>query len=97
MNRYNRSKNTRLAKERMEKVLEALRPGPLTTPELKAAIGTKSDLSLSHLLTYNDLLRESGSKERLVAKQEFPRSKKFLWRIRTKDSVATVDPNPAPE
>lgn len=87
MNRYAQSKNTRLAKERLDKVLEALRSGPLTTPELKAAIGTKSALSLSHLLTYNDLLRESGSKERLVVKQESSRSKKLLWSIRTKEET----------
>jgi len=70
MRKQQGTKNQRFSWEILNKVLVTLREhGTLTTPQLIKTAGLASCFSAGRIFLYNEMLTESGSQERLVAKK----------------------------
>ena len=81
MRRQQGTKNQRVAWENLNKVLATLREhGRLTTPQLIKAAGLASCFSAGRIFLYNEMLTETGSQERLVAKKG--NGSALMWSLR---------------
>ncbi len=81
MRRQQGTQNQRVAWENLNKVLVTLREhGMLTTPQLIKKAGLAACFSAGRIFLYNEMLTESGSQERLVAKKG--EGSALMWSLR---------------
>jgi hypothetical protein len=100
MRRQQGTKNQRFSWEILNKVLVTLREhGTLTTPQLIKTAGLASCFSAGRIFLYNEMLTESGSQERLVAKKGSGRV--LMWSLRivptARELAEKFDMNPLSE